>query len=218
MVMVFLASTLAACEGALSTIDPAGPSAARVADLWWCMLGGSILLATLVFALLLVGLLRRGVADREKPGNKSVWIGWLGLAMPVTVLMVLLGFALWVGERNLPTGPAAETIEVTAYNYGLEFCYEDGTCSEGVLRIPIGQPVDLDIRATDVIHSLWIPRLAGKMDAIPGQVNRLRIQADASGTYEAVCAEYCGVGHASHRFVVEAYEAENANNLMGAAR
>jgi len=202
----------------LSTIDPAGPSAARVADLWWWMLGGSILLAALVFTLLLAGLFRRGVADREKRGNKGVWIGWLGLAMPVTVLMVLLGFALWVGERNLPTGPAAETIEVTAYNYGWEFCYEDGTCSEGVLRIPIGQPVDLDIRATDVIHSLWIPRLAGKMDAIPGQVNRLRIEADAPGNYEAVCAEYCGVGHANHRFVVEAYVAQSPDDFTGAAR
>ncbi len=202
----------------MSTIDPAGPFAARVAHLWWWMLGGSILLAALVFALLLVGLFRRGVADREKPGNKSVWIGWLGLAMPVTVLMVLLGFALWVGERNLPAGPGAETIEVTAYNYGWEFCYEDGTCSEDVLRIPAGRPIDLDIRAIDVIHSLWIPRLAGKMDAIPGQVNRLRIEADAAGTYEAVCAEYCGVGHASHRFVVEAYDAPSANNLTGATQ
>ena len=218
MVVVCSASSLAACERALSTIDPAGPSAARVADLWWWMLGGSILLAALVFTLLLAGLFRRGVADREKRGNKGVWIGWLGLAMPVTVLMVLLGFALWVGERNLPTGPAAETIEVTAYNYGWEFCYEDGTCSEGVLRIPIGQPVDLDIRATDVIHSLWIPRLAGKMDAIPGQVNRLRIEADAPGNYEAVCAEYCGVGHANHRFVVEAYVAQSPDDFTGAAR
>ena len=169
------------------------------------MLGGSILLSALVFVLLLIALFRRGVADRETPERKLVWIGWLGLAMPVGVLMVLLGFALWVGERNLPTGLAAQTIRVTAYNYGWEFCYEDGECSEGVLRIPSGEPVDLDIIATDVIHSLWIPRLAGKMDAIPGQVNRLRIEAAAPGTYEAVCAEYCGVGHAGHRFVVEAY-------------
>ncbi len=190
----------------MSTIDPAGPAASRVAQLWWWMLGGAIVLSALVFVLLLVALFRRGVADRETPERKRVWIGGLGLAMPITVLMALLAFALWVGERNLPTGPAAQTIEVTAYNYGWEFCYEDGSCSEDVLRIPARQPVDLDITATDVIHSLWIPRLAGKMDAIPGQVNRLRIEASEPGTYDAVCAEYCGIGHAGHRFVVEAYD------------
>ena len=178
------------------------------------MLGGSIILSVLVFALLLIGLFRRGVADRNMPAGERVWIGWLGLAMPVTVLMVLLAFALWVGEHTLPTGPAVETIDVTAYNYGWEFCYEDGRCSEGVLRIPANQPVDLSITATDVIHSLWIPRLAGKMDAIPGQVNRLRIEADIPGTYEAVCAEYCGVGHAGHRFVVEAYEIGTNTSVM----
>ncbi|WP_228242306.1 cytochrome c oxidase subunit II [Porphyrobacter sp. GA68] len=191
----------------MSTIDPAGPSAMRVADLWWWMLGGSAILSALVFILLLIALRRRGAADNRQPGRTRVWIGWLGLVMPVGVLMVLLAFALWVGQRNLPVGPAAQTVQVTAFNYGWEFCYEDGSCSQGVLRIPAGQPVDLDITATDVIHSLWIPRLAGKMDAIPGQVNRLRIEADAPGTFEAVCAEYCGVGHADHRFVVEAYAA-----------
>ncbi len=202
----------------MSTIDPAGPSASRVAYLWWWMLGGSILLAALVLLLLLVALFRRGVADRETGGHKRVWIVGLGLAMPIAVLMVLLGFALWIGERNLPTGPPAQTIEVTAYNYGWEFCYEDGTCSQNVLRLPTQRPVDLDIRSTDVIHSLWIPRLAGKMDAIPGQVNRLRIEANAPGIYEAVCAEYCGIGHAGHRFVVEAYDDPVPDSMMELAR
>ncbi|WP_244982785.1 cytochrome c oxidase subunit II [Croceicoccus marinus] len=202
----------------MSTIDPAGPSASRVANLWWWMLGGSALLCTLVFTLLLVALFRRGVADRETPARKRVWIGWLGVVMPVAVLMVLLGFALWVGERNLPTDRAAQVVQVTAYNYGWEFCYENGSCSEGVLRIPARQSVDLDITATDVIHSLWIPRLAGKMDAIPGQINRLRIQADRPGQYEAVCAEYCGVGHVYHRFVVEAYDTGETDYAVEAAR
>ncbi len=182
------------------------------------MLGGAGLLSALVFTLLLVALFRRDVADHETIERKRVWIGWLGLVMPVAVLMALLAFALWVGERNLPKGPAAQTIDVTAYNYGWEFCYEDGSCSEGVLHIPAGRAIDLDITATDVIHSLWIPQLAGKMDAIPGQTNRLRIEADTPGIYEAVCAEYCGIGHADHRFVVEVHRATIADRAMEAAR
>lgn len=169
------------------------------------MFAGSVVLSGLVFLLLFMALFRRSVADREGPTRRALWIGWLGLAMPIAVLLVLLSFALWVGQRNLPIGEPAETIEATAYNYGWEFCYENGDCSEGRLRIPAGEPIDLDITATDVIHSLWIPRLGGKMDAIPGQVNRLRVQADEPGTIEALCAEYCGAGHARHRFVVEVY-------------
>ena len=86
------------------------------------------------------------------------------------------------------------------------------------MRIPAERPVDIDITATDVIHSLWIPRLAGKMDAIPGQVNRLRIEAEAPGRYEAVCAEYCGIGHADHRFVVQAYDIGGRPDALEAAR
>ena len=190
----------------------------RVADLWWWMLGGSLLLSALVFTLLFMALFRRGIADRQKPDRKGVWIGWLGLAMPIGVLSVLLVYALWVGERSLPTGTAAVLVEATAYNYGWTFCYEDGSCSEGVMRIPAERPVDIDITATDVIHSLWIPRLAGKMDAIPGQVNRLRIEAEAPGRYEAVCAEYCGIGHADHRFVVQAYDIGDRPDGLEAAR
>ena len=68
------------------------------------------------------------------------------------------------------------------------------------MRLPAGQPVEVALRATDVIHSFWIPNLAGKTDMIPGRVNRMVIQADAPGVFRGQCAEYCGGPHALMAF------------------
>ncbi len=170
---------LSGCAGPLSILDPAGPHAASVATLWWVMLGGAVLLAGLVFALLAVAMVRRHRADRVAD---RTWIVGLGLAMPSAVLLALLGYALFVGGRILPTpAPDTVTIGVEARRYAWTFRDPAGRVTENVLHIPAGRPVDLVITATDVIHSFWVPRLAGKMDAIPGHPNRLRIVAARPG-------------------------------------
>lgn len=170
------------------------------------MLGGAVLLAGLVFALLALAMVRRHAGG--KPGNPRFWIVGLGLVMPSVVLAALLGYALYVGARILPT-PAPDTvaIAVDARRYAWDFTHPGGQVTQGVMHIPAGRPVDLVITASDVIHSVWIPRLAGKMDAIPGHTNRLRIVAAAPGIYRGECAEYCGTGHATHNFTVIAHDA-----------
>jgi mono/diheme cytochrome c family protein len=76
--------------------------------------------------------------------------------------------------------------------------YPNGAVSVNELRLPAGRPVELVITAppNDVIHSWWVPAVAGKMDAIPGNVNHLRFEAPQPGTYKGQCAEFCGVQHA----------------------
>ncbi|MDJ0278130.1 cytochrome B [Sphingomonas sp. 2R-10] len=197
-------------------LDPAGPHAASVATLWWVMLGGAVLLAGLVFALLAVAMVRR---QRERTVADRTWIVGLGLAMPTAVLMALLGYALFVGSRILPTpAPDTVTIGVEARRYAWAFRDPAGRISENVLHIPAGRPVDLVITATDVIHSFWVPRLAGKMDAIPGHPNRLRIVAARPGTYRGECAEYCGTGHRDHGFTVVAHDAGGWAARQGGTR
>ena len=83
-------------------------------------------------------------------------------------------------------------------------------------RLPAGMPVDLVITSGDVIHSFWIPRLAGKMDAIPGRVNVLRVQADTPGPYAGECAEFCGTGHAGMRFEVVVHPAADFAAVLAA--
>lgn len=197
---------LSGCTGELSTIDPAGPYARSVATMWWVMLGGSVVLSALVFVILALSF-RRGDAER-RPASHKFWIGGLGLAMSGVVLLALLAYALTVGAGTLPTPDArAVEVQVTARQYAWDVVHPGGRRTENELHIPAGRPADLVITATDVIHSLWIPRLAGKMDAIPGHTNRLRVIADAPGTYRGECAEYCGVGHKDHNFVVIAHDA-----------
>ena len=76
------------------------------------------------------------------------------------------------------------------------------------MHIPIGRTIALKLNSVDVIHSFWVPKLAGKTDAIPGRSNHMWLKGDEMGTYEGQCAEFCGTGHANMRFrvVVESQE------------
>lgn len=202
-----LAIAAGGCSGPLSTLDTAGPEAARVAALWWAMLAGATVLTLLVAGLLVLAFLRRG---REDTTRESLWIGWLGVTMPILVLMVLLGSALMLGERMI-VRPNADVvvIEATGRQWSWEFLYRGRnrtTVTRDVLHIPAGQPVVVRISAVDVIHSFWVPRLSGKIDAIPGQVNVLRMQAAHPGIFEGQCAEFCGRGHSAHLFRVISHD------------
>lgn len=151
-----------------------------------------------------------GLAFRKNraPGKADprLWIGGLGLAMPVVVLTLLLVHALRLGAAALPAASGdALRIRAEASRWRWTFHYPDGGSSVNRLDIPAGRPVDIVIDSVDVIHSFWVPRLAGKMDAIPGKTNIFRIEADAPGSYRGECAEYCGVGHAVHGFTVVAH-------------
>ena len=88
------------------------------------------------------------------------------------------------------------------------FSYADlpGKYYAGILNIPAERPVDVQLTSADVIHSFWVPRLAGKLDAIPGHVNVLRIEADAPGEYAGVSAEFSGSGYSRFRFTVIAHD------------
>lgn len=193
---------LAGCRGPLSALSPAGPVAQDVAGLWWAMLTGAAGLTVMVLALVAMGF------GRPRQVREGRWSFGLGVWFPLGVLTLALAGAIWVGERILPHGPALE-VRAHARQWSWTFTHEgpDGPVeTQGVLHVPAGQPVDVLITAADVIHSFWVPRLGGKMDAIPGRTNRLRIQADRPGTYEGLCAEFCGLDHADMRFDVIAHD------------
>lgn len=198
---------LAGCGGPLSTLDPAGPSAAAIAQLWWLMLTGAVVLFGWVMVLMLWAFVRRSAA----PDRPKLWLAGGGLVLPVMVLMPLLGFGLLTGERLLAHPRAAEVmrIEVEARQWQWTFRYPataGGTrVSVNELYLPVGRPVDLHVTSPDVIHGFWIPRLGGKIDAIPGHINVIRLSADQPGSYHGVCAEFCGGGHTAMDFRVTAH-------------
>jgi heme/copper-type cytochrome/quinol oxidase subunit 2 len=203
---------LLGCEDRLSTVHPAGPAAAAIAELWWVMLAGAVAIFLFVMALIALAF-RRGGDGR---GPHRVWIAGLGLAFPIVVLSALLIWGLVLGERHLIPGDDAPVVQAEARQWAWTFRYpESGRApTEDILLIPAGLPVDVELTSRDVIHSFWVPRLAGKLDAIPGRTNVLRLQADAPGDYAGVSAEFSGTGYLGHRFTVRALDADEWNAFL----
>ena len=166
-----------------------------------------------VVMVLLIAALRRpadlSVPDDTAHGTK-VWMWGLGLGFPMITLAALTGYGLVVGEQLLPRdAPDLVTVSAEARQWAWSFRYAEapGLVTDGVLHIPADRPVNVEITSTDVIHSFWVPRLAGKLDAIPGHVNVLRIEAASPGTYDGQSAEFSGSGYREHVFSVEAHDA-----------
>lgn len=183
------------------------------------MLLGAAVLTVLVWVLVAMGF--RQPAKRQP--SARFWALGMGVAMPLVVLTVLVGAGLWIGERMQPR-PSSKVVAVRAearqWAWSFEQPGNDGQTvrTENVLYIPAGLPVDVQITSRDVIHSFWVPRLGGKMDAVPGHPNVLRIQADAPGRYQGKSAEFSGVGYSQMDFTVVAYAPDQVPDLRAQVR
>ncbi|VFR18329.1 Cytochrome c oxidase polypeptide II [plant metagenome] len=206
-----LLAVLAGCGDApLSALHPAGPAAAAIATAWWWMAGGAALILLGVLALA-AWVLRRGRARlSERGARRLVW--GAGVAFPLAVLTLLLAYGLGLGDALLPqaAGHDVYRVEVTGRQWQWEVRYPDAPGgarqSSNEIHVPVGRAIDVHVSAADVIHSFWVPRLGGKIDAIPGRENTVRLRADAPGVYEGLCAEFCGLGHAGMRMRVVAHD------------
>src|SRR5690606_9937883 len=131
---------------------------------------------------------------------RLVWIG--GLAFPVVVRTALLIYGLGLTSPLSEGPPPGETrVRRIGEMWWWRVACLDGAGGEAIhdaneIHIPVGRPVVLELASADVIHSLWVPRLSGKVDMIPGRRNLMRIQADRPGVFGGQCAEYCGGPHA----------------------
>ena len=107
-----------------------------------------------------------------------------------------------------PSPPGATRIEVEGRQWWWEVRYPDARGGSVVaaneIHISLGTAVELILTSPDVIHSFWVPSLGGKVDMVPGRVNRLALRADRAGVYRGQCAEYCGAQHAQMALVVVA--------------
>lgn len=180
------------------------------------MFGGAVSIFALVMVLLALGFRKRAPTVNEA-GHERLWVIKLGIAFPVIVLLALLGYGLVIGERLLPrVGPDVVSVGAEARRMAWTFSYTDapGVRTENVLHIPAGRPIDVAVTTADVIHSFWVPRLAGKIDAIPGHVNVLRIEADKPGVYAGLSAEFSGPGYDHFAFTLVAHDADGWENFL----
>lgn len=202
----------------LTTLSPRGDKAQNIQDLIIPVFA----IAGLVFVLVEVGLVylvrrfRRtkddvdGVDEPEQVhGNTRLEIGWT--IVPSLLLAVLAVFNV---QSILYMDDAEDPLEVTVigqqwwweYRYDLD---DDGTVdiiTATEAAIPVGRDVIFKIQSNDVIHSFWIPALAGKMDAVPGRTHERVLQASEPGLFQGQCTEYCGLSHGVMRMQVKALE------------
>ncbi len=193
-------------------LDPASPGGAEVVDLWWLMFFMGLVVYVVVMGVLLVPVFQQwwAVEDGEEPAEAEPPLGHTpfillsGAVLPALILTTLLFFALDTQvEMN---GPEPDlTIRVVGYQWWWEVEYpEYDIVTANEIHIPAGEPVRLELRSADVIHSFWVPRLGGKRDMLPDKDIVHRIEAEKPGTYRGQCAEYCGLQHANMALRVEA--------------
>lgn len=202
---MLLAVALAGCAGPLSVLDAAGPAADNILTLGQMLLGMAAVSFVVIFGLFLLALRRH----RSRNVSLRLFLIGGGLLFPLVLLTVATAYSLVLGERITGAGrPVALTVEARAERWQWQFTRESAAGSltrTDVLDIPAGRTVEVFITSADVIHSFWVPRLGGKVDAIPGMRNRILIHADAPGRYGGVCAEFCGTGHTGMGFTVVAH-------------
>ncbi|MEX0658182.1 MAG: cytochrome c oxidase subunit II [Egibacteraceae bacterium] len=199
-------------------LDPQGPVARAMAELWWLMLALGVAVFVVFAVLLGIGLFRRprdgggangdgGGANGDDGGpdrRAQRWIVGGGVVMPFVVIVVVF-VATVRAMQAIPASapPDAVVIDVVGHQFWYEVSYpEQGVTARNELHMPVGQPVALRLTSADVIHSFWVPELGGKLDMLPDGTNTLVLHADESGEYVARCAEYCGLEHAHMELTV----------------
>lgn len=184
-------------------LQPAGPSAHAIAMVWWGMFIVAMLVWVGVAIAWVVAMRRRQPLDDAAAGRSARrWLYGGGIVLPSVAIVALLVFGSPAGLHQLPlrnvAGDGAMKVHAIGHQWWWELRYADapGVMLRNELRLPVGRPIDVHTESRDVIHSFWVPRLGGKLDAIPGRTLVVRLQADEPGTFRGQCAEFCGIAHA----------------------
>jgi cytochrome c oxidase subunit 2 len=203
--------------GAHDALVTAGSQAARIGQLW----NLTVFICTAVFCAVLLGLVlalwRSGRSREDVPPDLSsigrhergpyLSVLW-SIGVSIALLLVLI-VASVVTDRALARASLADAvnIDVTGHQWWWQLTYRGDSPSDNFnavneLHVPVGRPVVVRLKSDDVIHSLWVPSLAGKKDLIPGRTATMNFRADRPGRYRGQCAEFCGYQHAFMAFEV----------------
>lgn len=173
----------------------------------WVLVVLGVAVFVTVVGLLLAGLVRgpRSAATSEDTIERR-WLGGGGMLMPALLVTVVFGFTL-DAMRDSRLEPGAVTIQMVGHQWWWEIRYDGFTTANEVV-VPAGEPVVFEVTSADVIHSVWVPGLGGKIDMLPDSVNTVILEASAPGEYWGACGEFCGLQHARMRLRVVAVTPE----------
>ena len=214
LLLILFIALLTACYPShpQSTFDTSGPVARSQLILFYWIFWAAVVVFIAVGGALLYAVIRYrrkpGDADPEQiHGHMPLEIAWTILPAVVLAVVAVPTIITIFDNANSPE-PGALTIEVVGHQWWWEFKYphptegEDQVLAANELHIPVGEVVNVNLASVDVLHSFWVPKLAGKVDMVPNNVNIMWIQADEPGEYRGQCAEFCGESHANMRFRV----------------
>lgn len=198
---------LCGCEGVQSVFSPFGAEGESTLRITWAMFIAAALITIAVLSL---------ATHAARPENRRIdhrrgmqVILWLGAVVPTLLLTALLVYSL-PAMRPLAAAAGDLRIAVEGEQFWWRVRYLPSASgmveSANEVRLPVGRTVTFQLSSADVIHSFWIPGLAGKMDMIPGRENTLVVRATRAGVYRGACAELCGLSHARMAFDVVAMD------------
>ncbi|MDH5804713.1 MAG: cytochrome c oxidase subunit II [Gemmatimonadota bacterium] len=202
------------CEGPFpqSTFEPTTSFAEDLDSLFmmifWIGMGVFVLVEFGVIYIMIRFRAREGAED-PKPvhGNTMMEIAWtIAPAIIIVFITIPTVQVIWKDANNNP--PDALQVQAIGHQWWWEFRYPElGIVTANDLHLPQGRPVSIQLNSADVIHSFWLPRLAGKRDMVLGRNNRLVFTPDSTGEFQGQCAEFCGTSHANMRFKAFVHEA-----------
>jgi cytochrome c oxidase subunit 2 len=218
-------AVLAATAGADAVTPDAGPSknAVDIDTLYKIVFYIGLAVVGVVWGVLFYSLFRfRARRGRRAPqvfGNAPLELGWTLAAGGIVIVIAVITLVMVPDIKNPPSSGSSSLAEarlqnatidqppppdrakalnitVSAQQFIWRYQYPNGAVSFQQMVVPVDTTVTLDIKANDVAHSWWIPKLGGKADAVPGYTNKTWFKATSTGTFSGQCAEYCGSGHA----------------------
>src|SRR4051794_35840971 len=186
-------------------LSPTGSGARRVAGVWWLIFGLAVVVALVVLAAVVLALFRgrhRGAIDDAEPTHRRfIIVG--GLVFPIVVLSIVAFATVDATATLRRPAPDAERLDIVGEQWFWRVNYPaEGVVTANEVRLPVDRPAELHMHSNDVVHSFWVPQLAGKLDLTPGESPVLRFTPEEVGTYRGECAEFCGLQHANMNFVV----------------
>jgi cytochrome c oxidase subunit II len=219
-----------------SALNPAANESAHIAHLWWIFFWVTLVIFVLVAICLFIAVLRNISRKSDDPqldiiadpahGTESRAITVVSTLVAITVLILfaLLITDFFTGNAIYATpDPNALAIKITGHQWWWEVQYQDPQPSDIVttaneIHVPVGKPVKLELKSSDVIHSFWVPNIHGKKDLVPGHPTTTWFTASRAGEFRGQCAEYCGEEHAHMRLVFVAESPDSFSAWLNAQK
>ena len=194
---------IAGCNGAQSALNAEGAAAVQLKHLIIGIVVVCCAVWTLIMIVLVLALLRART-PRESPNSETERrMGKLVTAAVAATVVIIAGLTIASFHATRSLGMSEDaglTIKVRGQQWWWQFIYDDADPTKSFqtaneMHIPVGVDIRIELESLDVIHSFWVPSLAGKRDLIPGRQNVITIRAERPGVYRGQCAEFCGLQH-----------------------